>query len=70
MEKLGNVTLEKYAELAERHGQGDKPKKLTRKQWDKIEAHVQAFHEANATASEEAASDGNDRAESDGSESA
>lgn len=65
MEKLGNVTLEKYAELAERHGQGDKPKKLTRKQWDKIEAHVQAFHAANSATSAEAASDGDDRAESD-----
>lgn len=48
MEKLGNVTLEKYAELHERHGNRDKPQKLTRKQWDKIEALVQDFHEVNA----------------------
>lgn len=64
MENLGNVTLEKYAELAERHGQGDKPKKLTRKQWDKIEERVQAFHFDNAAASAEAASNGDSGAES------
>ncbi len=64
MEKLGNVTLEKYAELAERHGHGDKPKKLTRKQWDKIEERVQAFHFDNAFASAEAASNGDSGAES------
>ena len=44
MEKLGNVTLERYCELAQKYAIGDKPKKLTRKQWDRIEEAVQDFH--------------------------
>lgn len=45
LEKLGNITLGKYAEEAQKFGLGDKPKKLTRKQWDKVEAIVQRWHE-------------------------
>ncbi len=44
LEKLGNVTLGDYADLAQKYATGEKPQKLTRKQWDKIEAHVQDWH--------------------------
>lgn len=43
-EKLGAITLDQYTQEAVRFGQGDKTKKLTRKQWDRVEAAVQAFH--------------------------
>lgn len=43
-EKLGAITLDQYAQAALKFGQGDKPKKLTRKQWDRVEAAVQEFH--------------------------
>lgn len=47
-EKLGGrVTLGEYGELAEKFGAGDKPKKLTRKQWDQVEEAVQAWFAAN-----------------------
>lgn len=44
LEKLGNINLGKYAEEAQKSGVGDKPKKLTRKQWDRVEALVQEWH--------------------------
>jgi len=44
LEKLGNVTLGQYADLALKFGTGDKPKKLTRKQWDRVEECVQKWH--------------------------
>ena len=44
LEKLGAVTLGQYADLAQQFGTGEKPKKLTRKQWDRIEAIVQEWH--------------------------
>lgn len=44
LEKLGDITLGKYAEEVRQFGLGDKPKKLTRKQWDKVEAAVQDWH--------------------------
>lgn len=42
--KLGDITLGDYAEQATKFGVGDKPKKLTRKQWDAIEERVQDWH--------------------------
>ena len=42
--KLGDITLGEYAEEAAKFGVGDKPKKLTRKQWDAIEERVQEWH--------------------------
>lgn len=63
MEKLGNVTLEKYCELAQKYAVGDKPKKLTRKQWDRIEEAVQDFHAARSPEeSATVADDGDDQA--------
>lgn len=47
LEKLGNVTLGQYADLAQKFGVGDKPKKLTRKQWDRVEECVQEWHANN-----------------------
>jgi hypothetical protein len=44
VEKLGNVTLGQYTELVAKFGMGDKPKKLTRKQWDRVEEAVQEWH--------------------------
>jgi hypothetical protein len=48
VEKLGNINLGQYAEAAASFGAGDKPKKLTRKQWDRIEAIVQEWHSLQA----------------------
>ena len=64
LEKLGAVTLGQYAEMAEKWGRGDKPKKLTRKQWDRIEAIVQDWHAQRAEeAAAEDAEDASDDAE-------
>lgn len=52
LEKLGDITLGKYAEEVQKFGLGDKPKKLTRKQWDKVEAAVQEWHAQQAEDSE------------------
>lgn len=49
-EKLGKVTLGEYAELAKKFGTSEKPKKLTRKQWDQVEEAVQAWHAKNTPA--------------------
>lgn len=48
LEKLGDITLGKYAEEVQKFGVGDKPKKLTRKQWDKVESAVQDWHASQA----------------------
>lgn len=48
IEKLGNINLGQYAEAARTYGMIEKPKKLTRKQWDRVEAIVQKWHEDNA----------------------
>lgn len=52
LEKLGDITLGKYAEEVAKFGIGDKPKKLTRKQWDKVEAAVQDWHASQADGDE------------------
>lgn len=44
LEKLGDVNLGQYADEALKFGVGDKPKKLTRKQWDRVEEAVQDWH--------------------------
>lgn len=44
VEKLGNITLGQYVEAVAKFGTGDKPKKLTRKQWDRVEEAVQEWH--------------------------
>lgn len=46
-EKLGEINLGQYCDMALKFGQGDKPQKLTRKQWDRVEALVQAWHADN-----------------------
>lgn len=48
MNKLGHITLGEYAKLAQDLGVGDKPKKLTRKQWDRVEEIVQDWHASQA----------------------
>lgn len=53
LEKLGDITLGKYAEEVRQFGMGDKPKKLTRKQWDKVEAAVQQWHADQADGDDE-----------------
>lgn len=53
LEKLGNVNLGQYTELVQKYGMGDKPKKLTRKQWDRVEAIVQKWHESQGEADED-----------------
>lgn len=49
-EKLGEINLGQYCDMALKFGQGEKPKKLTRKQWDRVEELVQAFHASNKKA--------------------
>lgn len=44
LEKLGDINLGQYADEAQKFGVGDKPKKLTRKQWDRVEEAVQDWH--------------------------
>lgn len=48
LEKLGNITLGAYADLAVKWANAGKPQKITTKQFDAIEASVQRWHEANA----------------------
>lgn len=60
LEKLGNITLGKYVEEAQKFGLGDKPKKLTRKQWDKVEASVQKWHEDQAEKEKDDEDDGDE----------
>ena len=47
-EKLGQINLGQYCAAIAEFGEGDKPKKLTRKQWDRIEAIVQEWHSLQA----------------------
>lgn len=54
LEKLGNVTLGDYSDLAAKFSVGEKPQKMTRKQWDRVEKIVQQWHAEQA----DAASDG------------
>lgn len=44
LDKLGDVNLGQYADLAQKFSLGMKPQKLTRKQWDRVEALVQQWH--------------------------
>ncbi len=46
--KLGNITLGEYCKAAEEYGAGDTTKKLTRKQWDRVEEIVQDWHTSQA----------------------
>jgi hypothetical protein len=62
LEKLGDITLGKYAEEVRQFGLGDKPKKLTRKQWDKVEAAVQDWHAQQADDAETLGDDEDDLA--------
>lgn len=43
-EKLGAINLGQYADEHEKFGLLDKPKKLTRRQWDRVEEAVQDWH--------------------------
>ena len=43
-EKLGAINLGQYAEQAEKFGLLDKPKKLTKRQWERVEEAVQEWH--------------------------
>lgn len=57
LEKLGDINLGQYADEAQKFGVGDKPKKLTRKQWDRVEEAVQDWH---AQRADEGEVDGDD----------
>lgn len=48
LEKLGNINLGAYADLAKKWADAGKPQKITTKQFEQIEAVVQAWHADNA----------------------
>lgn len=58
MNKLGNITLGEYTEAIQAYGMGDKPKKLTRKQWDRVEEIVQDWHASQAEEDVETSDEG------------
>lgn len=49
LQKLGDITLGEFAEEAAKWATVDKPKKLTRKQWDDIGEIVQEWHAQQGT---------------------
>ena len=50
LEKLGNINLGAYADLAKKWANAGKPSKITAKQFEQIEAVVQAWHQENGEA--------------------
>lgn len=62
LEKLGDINLGQYADEAQKFGVGDKPKKLTRKQWDRVEEAVQDWHAQRADEGEVGGDDEGDDA--------